>query len=183
MAKPLDPNQIKVYRPKRSKQWRFGAFSISLVVVGIWSLTEVWAWHVGGPMPRRPVFTGLGILCIPFGIILLVSLLRGYPRLTITPEGVCLDRGLGPRTATWNNLDPFEVKTIYKDIFKRQVLMGSAQIIGSGANRVVLRRKSFSIPDFFETPIVTIVAELNAERTALLGRSRSAIVASPIDRS
>lgn len=133
-------------------------------------------------MPRRPVSTGLGILFIPFGIIFIVNLLRGYPRLTTTPEGVCLDRGLGPRKATWDNLEPFEVKTIYKDIFKRQVLMGSAQTVGSDASGVPLRRKSFLIPDFFETPIMAIVAELNAERMTSLDPSYSAILAPPIDQ-
>jgi hypothetical protein len=182
MAKPPGSDQIKVYRPKRSKLWLFGAFSIFFVVAGIWSLTEVWTWHAGGPMPRRPVSTGLGILFIPFGIVFIVNLLRGYPRLTITLEGVCLDRGLGPRTVTWENIDPFEVKTVYKDIFKRQVLVGSAQIVGSDASRVLHRRKTFLIPDFFETPIKTIVAKLNAERITALDLSRSAIMAPPIDQ-
>jgi hypothetical protein len=156
-----DSDRIKVYPPKQSKQWRLGVLSLGLGLLGIFQLRSVLDWLSGGPMPDSRTFMALlSLLFVPFGILLIVNGLRGFPRLTITPEGVKFDSSVGARWARWNSLDPFEVSMSHAGRFNKPVLTGTARIVGPNASKAPLRQKSFSVPDAFLTPISTIVDEL-----------------------
>jgi rhomboid protease GluP len=174
-----DLDRIKVYRPKQSKQWRIGLTGIALgLIIGLLPLPKILHWLSGGPMPDGQAFVAaFCLLFVPLGVFWIVNGLRGFPRLTVTPEGVTLDSGLGAKWAKWDSLDPFEVVTTHVGRFNRQVHNGAARIVGSNASKGPLRRKSFSISDNFQSPVSALVDELNAERALALGTSTSLVAA------
>jgi rhomboid protease GluP len=175
-AATLDPARIKVYNPKQSKQWLFGALGIVFGLLGLFPLRSALDWLSGGPIPDGRTFTAmLVLLFVPLGILQIVNALRGLPRLTVTPGGIKFDNTFGAKWASWDSLDSFEIRTTYVSRFNRQVLTGTARIVGPNASRVPLRQKSFSVPDSFLTPIDTIVDELNAARAAAVGASESLV--------
>jgi rhomboid protease GluP len=171
----LDSSRIKIYHPKRSKQWRLGALSIGLGLLGLLPLTSILNGHAGGSMPNDQRFAAVfGLLFIAVGILSIVNALRGLPRLTVTPVGIKLDSSFGAKWARWNSLDPFEIR-ISPARVNKPALIGTARITGANASKAQLRQKSFSLPDAFLTPISTIVDELNAERAAAVGTSESSL--------
>ena len=126
-------------------------------------------------MPGDQGFAGLfGLLFVAAGILVIVNALRGLPRLTVTPEGIKLDSSFGAKWASWNSLDPFEVRASRARV-KNPALIATARITGPNASMSQLRQKRLSLPDAFLKPISTIVDELNAERAAAVGTSESTL--------
>jgi rhomboid protease GluP len=170
-----DSSRIKIYHPKASKQWRLGALAIGLGLTGLLPLVSVFNGRPGGSMADDQRFAAVfGLVFVAIGILLIVNALRGLPRLTVTPEGIKLDSSLGGKWASWNSLDPFEVRTSPARV-KKPARIGAARITGPNASKAQLRQKSFSLPDAFLTPIGTIVDELNAERAAAVGTFESSL--------
>jgi rhomboid protease GluP len=163
----LGSDRIKVYSPRQSKQWRLGILGIGMGLVGLLPLSSVLDWLSGGPTPDGRSFVVLFccLLFLSIGVLYIVNALRGLPRLSVTPGGIKLESSLSAKWARWESLGRFEVKATQLR-FNKQVLTGTAKIVGLNASKAQLRQKSFPIPDFFLTPIGTIVDELNAERAA-----------------
>lgn len=173
MAASPGPEEVKVYRPKQSKAWRLGLTFIVMGLVGLLPLPQILHWLSGGPTPDSQAFlVVLCLLLVPVGILWIVNAMRGYPRLTVTPDGVSIHTGFTQRWARWDSLDPFDVMVTVTGRFNQRVLTASARVTGPNASRAA--GKSFTISDFFQTPIETIAADLNAERAYALGPSHAA---------
>jgi rhomboid protease GluP len=111
----------------------------------------------------------------------MANALRGLPRLTVSREGVVLDGGLGPKWASWDSLDRFEITTAYAGRLTKPMLTGTAKIVGPNASKVPARSKRFVIADHFLSPIGTIVEELNAVRAAAVGSAQTPLAPPPVE--
>jgi membrane associated rhomboid family serine protease len=175
-GKALASREIRVYAPKPATQYRLGIILIGLGLLGLLPLRGVSNWLAGGQMPEPRAFFALAcVLFLPVGIIFILNGLRGLPRLTVTPRGIEYNSSIGAKSANWDSLEPFAVKTIHAGRFRKPVLTGSAKVVGGNASKGPLRSKTFSLPDHFLTPIGTIVAELNVARAQALGASASSV--------
>ncbi len=173
-------DSVKIYRPALSKTWPIGGLGLFLGLLGILPFVKILDWLNGGPQPHGRTFlaAALPLLSALVCALWTVNLLRGFPRLTATRQGLSLHIGLGTKWVMWDSLSRFQVVTSYAGRLYR-MQMGIAQVVGPHASRRELRAKSFSIPDFFETPIETIVGQLNAARAAALGASQLPVTAAP----
>jgi hypothetical protein len=87
----LASNRNGTYSPKPGKQLRLGFLAFGVGLLAIIPLAQVSKWMSGGPMPDYRAFVGLLLLlCFPLGLICFANALRGFPRLTIAPDGVRL---------------------------------------------------------------------------------------------
>jgi rhomboid protease GluP len=159
-----------VFDPKPSKLWRIGLSLTVLGLVGLIPLSSFLRWYAGGPVPDTGQFFALFCLVFfPFGILSIVSALRGLPRLEVTGEGVKLHSLIGTKWANWDSLEHFTLQTRYARR-SNTVQVASAKVIGSNTSKGLSRRsKAFVVPDLFHAPIVTIAAELNAARARAIG--------------
>jgi rhomboid protease GluP len=159
-----------VFDPKLSKLWRIGLSLTVLGLVGLIPMSSFMRWYAGGPAPETGQFFALFCLVFfPFGILSIVSALRGLPRLEVTGEGVKLHSIISVKWANWDSLENFTLQTRYARRSTR-VQVASAKIVGSNTSKGFSRRsKAFVVPDLFRTPIATIAAELNAARARALG--------------
>jgi rhomboid protease GluP len=171
-----NPYRIKVYRPG-AKQWWISLGCTAFVLASLPALSSVWNWFSGGPIPSSGTFKLVlgGLFFALLGIHAVINVLRGFPRLTVTPEGIKFESTFGTKWARWNSLDSFMVRTTQFRFSKRHSAI--AKIVGPNASRVPLRRKTFSVPDLFQTRIDTMVDEINAERALALGTSESLLTA------
>jgi len=169
----------RVYSGQPGKQLRQGAILILLGFAGLIPLKAMLHWFDGGPMPEPRVFMALAcVLFFPLGVLAIVNAIRGLPRLTIKPDGITLQHLLKTKWANWDSLDPFVVK-MNEASRRRKVKIASAKITGTNVSNS--RSGAIKIPDFFETPIEEIVADLNAARAEFLGISGSSahLIAAP----
>jgi rhomboid protease GluP len=180
-ASALDKNlasDVKVYRPRSSKQWWLGVICLVVGLMGLGPLINISRWLSGGPAATGRTFVAsLCLLALPFGLLIIANALRGLPRLTIAPDGVRFDNSLGAKWANWDSLSEFELKTTYVGRFRKEILTATAKIIGPNTNKSWWRRsKSFFVPDHFQIPITEIIGELNAARAPIAGVSEPAAV-------
>jgi rhomboid protease GluP len=142
-------------------------------LLGLIPLGHVLQWLSGGPLPDIRAFVALlCLLLFPFSFLFVLNGLRGLPRLTVTRQGVKLDTALGARSANWDSVEPFVIKT-FGGRFNRRRQIASARVIGNSASKGPRRSKTFVLPDHFQAPLETIVGELNAARAQALGTSES----------
>ena len=174
VAKP--PAGFKVYHAKSGTQWRLALIGFAFSAVGLLPLKQIFGWLAGGPIPEGHIFlvAACTLFFLPIGILCALNALRGLPRLTATPEGIKFETSIRSKSASWDSLGPFTIKTVYAGRF-RQVHMATAQIGGSAAGRSLQRARNFTIPDQFTVPIDTIVTELNAARALTTDDSTPAI--------
>jgi membrane associated rhomboid family serine protease len=170
-ADTIEADPIKVYEPRAGAQLRAGLIFIGLgILLGFLGLKSLWNWYAGGPAPdSRTLLSLLVLLLVPIGFLAILNALRGLPRLIISSHGVALKFGLGTKWADWDSLEPFTIKTVYAGRFRKPTLKGSANIIGDRASKAVLRAKTFSVPDQFQSPINSVLDELNAARSHIVG--------------
>jgi membrane associated rhomboid family serine protease len=170
VAAKAKADEVAVFNARPGKQWQLAFLSAVIGSLGLLPLTSVVRWFSSGPAPDgRTIVAVLCVLLIPFGILFAINALRGWPRLTLTGEGVRLDTSLGSRWAQWNSLSVFEIKKSYAGRFRKEVPSAVAAIVGANASKSWRMKKQFFIPDQFETPIADIVEKLNMERAAALG--------------
>jgi rhomboid protease GluP len=145
-----------VYRPRRGRAWRAGLLLI--LASGLLAKSQrasSLSWSSGIAV----AFACLGLL---LGIWKIATILRGYPRLLVSPAGIRLQSGIRTRWADWNSLTAFQLQITHVGFNKRPLMSATAGIIGPKASRRLLRRKRFEIPDIFVTQIATIANEINA---------------------
>jgi membrane associated rhomboid family serine protease len=97
-------------------------------------------------------------LCIVLGLILLLGIIRGLPRLIIDRQGVVLRSATGSKSAAWDTLGAFSV-VARAGRGGKQIRSASAPLFGPSGLSV---GKTLSIPDAFQVPLTTIVADLMA---------------------
>jgi rhomboid protease GluP len=170
----IDPGVAheRVYAAGRAKLWGGATICLILGVAIAWSrLKEFSAWTEGtaSPGPVAVAMALLAIMTIVFGVIAIVSAVRGLPRLTVSPAGVRLDYLFRTSWSDWHSLTGFAVTTMDVGRFGRRVESAGAGIVGTAVSKDLLRRKTLTIPDSFLTPIAVIVADLNARQTQILG--------------
>jgi membrane associated rhomboid family serine protease len=169
-----ESNGSKSYAARSYTQWRLGLVSVGFSLLGLLPLKRISNWLSGGPMPDGSAFLTLAcLLFFPLGIFFILNALRGLPRLTITPQGVALKNSFGTRWADWDSLEPFAIKAVHTSRFRKPLEMASARVIGPSAGGVLRRIKTFSVPDYFQEPIGTILNEINAARTRTVGETES----------
>lgn len=169
---------VKVYNPKSGKQWRLALIAFGLSALGLIPLKQIFDWLSGGARPGGGVFLAAccSLFFFPLGVIVVANVLRGLPRLTVTPEGPTLEAGIRTKRARWIDLEPFAVKTVYSGR-SRQVRTASAKMVGSDASQTGFRARNFVIPDQFDTPIDALVTEINVARARATGDTRPAATA------
>jgi membrane associated rhomboid family serine protease len=167
----LEADRIKVYSPRSGAQFRAGFILIGLgLLLGFLGLRSVLNWFSGGPVPNTQAFLSLVVLLlVPIGVLAIFNALRGLPRLIVNSHGIAIKFGFGTKWANWDSLEPFTIKTIYAGRFRKPLLTGSANVIGDHASKAVLRAKTFSVPDQFQSPINSVLDELNAARSHIVG--------------
>ena len=145
------------YRPRRLKTWSASVFFILCGVLIAWPQLHLLltARTVSARMIALLLVSFAGLALGGLGLI---GTLRGLPRLSVTQGGVRLDTAVGSEWADWNSLGRFEVTSAAVI----RVRSASARITGTTVNRRLRGRTRFELPDAFQTPIATIVAELNA---------------------
>ncbi len=179
-------SSIKIYSPRSGLQLISGIILIVLGLFGLLLLKDFWNWFWGGPLPQLPrAFIGAGcFLFLPLGVLCLLNALRGLPRLTVTPQGVRLDTFIRPRSANWNDLDPFAIKTVGRLFNPVQIASAKFTVDNANKGRGRRRPRTFTVSDQFRAPLDAIVAELNVARSNALGLSDSfdwATVAKEVD--
>src|SRR5215469_7278653 len=138
-----ESNAIKIYASRPGAQLRFGLIFIGLGLLGLLPLKGISNWLSGGPVPDIGAFLALSaLLFLPLGILAILNVPRGLPRLTITPRGVALKYSLGTKWATWDSLAPFAIKTVYAGRFRQAVEMASGRLVGQNASWSVRRAKT-----------------------------------------
>lgn len=163
---------IRIYTPRPGLQLRFGFILICISLFGLFSLKGTLDWFSGGPVPNAQTFFVLVFLLIlPLCIlaILILNALRGLPRLTVTPQGVTLKSSVGTKWASWDSIESFTIKAVDAGPFRKSVQVASARVVGPNANKSARGAKVFSVPDNFQTPIDTILEDLNAARSQTVG--------------
>jgi len=168
----------KVYKARRTLQLWSGLIAITIGLLGFLPMRYIGDWLAGGPKPAPERFFVLAfLLFLPIGALRLLNALRGLPRLTVTRQGIKLDRGLRAKSANWDSLEPFTVRVVGTSPLGKRFRTATATIIAPNAGRGLLRRKTFRIADIFAEPIGTIAAHLNAVRAQALGIPDTAPVA------
>jgi rhomboid protease GluP len=176
-GKRTTSSQSKVYLPDTAKQWRLGAITLGLGLLGVLPLRAIYLWHAGGPMPEpRALLAAACILFIPLAFLGIVGALRGRPRLTTTADGIRLETVTGTKWANWDSLEPFVITN-----YGRKMQLASAKVIGPHASK--LRANTFRVADQFTTPLGTIAEDLNAARAHAIGIAAPlpAVAAAPED--
>ncbi len=158
-----------VYRPRRLRM---------AAIAGISLLIGLTALAAGGRNGEFVVVVS-GLVLIGFGLVVLLSAVRGLPRLTLTSEGVELRANFGVRRSAWRGLGPFDVVAIRAGGFGRKVRAAQAAITTNDFGGPTQRRRVFVINNAFHRPIETIVADLNAYREAALGGAAAAAALAP----
>jgi hypothetical protein len=156
------PGWFKVY-PANGKQLRTGAGLVgSGVVLGIAPALVIHGWFSDHPL----MFLAAACLLLVslLGIMMMVSALRGLPRLTIMPDGIKLEVITGTRWANWDSLDTFVITD-----YGQRMRAASAKVIGPHASKSVLRAKAFHVADQFAAPLDAIADDLNAARAHVAG--------------
>ncbi len=162
----------KLYCPRRARLWCAAIFFIIVgTSIGWPVLREIVLWRHGGtpPSPRSLFMLLTGFASLGMGVLAVAGVLRGLPRLMVTPAGVTLRTNFGTKWADWASLAVFELTTIYAGPLRRRVLSATARVVGSGASKGLLRSKNFVIPDAFLMPIETIVFDLRAQHGQISG--------------
>ena len=154
-----------IYRPRRSRIVRAGVF---FAICGLILLSSGISALRRSPADTSALWL-LVLGCVSVGFVGVASygVLRGLPRLTVTPAGVSLDTMSGSFEASWQSLSLFQAPPLTWSL--RSYQSATASIIGKEVSRRLRRKKQFVIPDAFQTPIAEIVAELNAQRIAISG--------------
>jgi membrane associated rhomboid family serine protease len=173
---PLDrapeADDTKTYAPRLGLQLRFGFLLICISLFGLFPLKGILDWLSGGPVPNAKTFVALALLLIlpvcSFAMLIL-NAVRGLPRLTITHQGVTLESSLGTKWANWDSIGSFAIKAVHAGRFRKPIQVASAQVVGPNANPSSRRAKVLSVPDHFQAPIGTILADLNSVRSQSVG--------------
>lgn len=166
----------KLYAPRLGIQLRYGLVLICISLFGLFPLKGILDWLTGGPLPNAKTFLALVFLLIlPISLfaILILNGLRGLPRLTITPQGVSLKSIAGTKWANWDSIEFFAIKAVHAGRFRKPLQVASARVVGPNTNKSLRRAKVFSVPDHFRAPIDTIVEDLNATRSRIVGVTRT----------
>ena len=154
----MDSTTAITYRPDAGKQWRS-----CLAMLGVGTVGALAVLLQARPPAAAPLLLLAAALCIVHGLISLLGITRGLPRLIIDREGVVLRSATGSKSATWNTLGAFTVEPRTGRRGK-QIRSASAPLFGPSG---LWAGKTFSIPDAFRAPLTTIVADL----TAMHGRA------------
>jgi membrane associated rhomboid family serine protease len=165
-------SSTKTYPARLGLQLRFGLVFVGISLFGIFPLKGILNWLSGGPVPNANTFLILiFLLILPICLlaILTLNVLRGLPRLAITPQGVSQKTSFGTKWASWDSIDSFAITTVHAGRFSRSIRMASAKVVGPNTNKSSGRAKKFSVPDHFQEPIDTIVEDLNAARAQAVG--------------
>jgi membrane associated rhomboid family serine protease len=166
---------IKLYAAKPGRQLRLAIYLILFGSLGLLPVKSFLDWYAGGPAPHAVSFViSALLLLIPIGILIAINALRGLPRVAVTREGIKLQSTLRTKWARWDSLEPFAIMAFGK------TPVAKAKIIGPNVRKGALSQRRFRIPDYFTTPLVTIVAELNAARAQALGLSAPTFAAAEL---
>jgi hypothetical protein len=124
---------VTIYRPRRPRIVRGGvSFALCGAVI---LLAGSSALHKspGGADARALWLVTLGCFSLGFAGITFLGVLRGLPRLTMTPVGVRLDTMFGSLEASWQSLAQFQVTPLTWSRRPRQSAIAS--IIGPEVSR------------------------------------------------
>jgi rhomboid protease GluP len=162
------------YRPRSAAMWRAGAFFTLCAVVTAW--VPVKAIWTSGVLPDVHGVFMLVLACgsLAFAVLGLAAAALGLPRLTVTPSGIRSESALRTQWANWQSLGAFQVAPSYVSRRGRRVLAARAPIIGTGVSKNLRHKQQFAIPDSFQTPIASIVGELNARHPHALASGPAA---------
>ena len=96
-----------------------------------------------------------------------MNAILGFPRLTVTPQGLMRRSLFRTTTVEWNSLSRFHVAHVNGG----KAASAAADIIGPDASPRLRRgkRKLFKITATYRTPVETIVAEIHDRQTEALG--------------
>ncbi|MFT4277015.1 MAG: rhomboid family intramembrane serine protease [Rhodopseudomonas sp.] len=169
-------NSTKIYASRFAFQWRFAVVLVCVSLFGSLSLKSVADWISGGPQPNvEAFFTLIFLLFLPIGVLvlLIVDALRGMPRLIIAPERVILKSSLGERWANWDSVEPFTLESTSSGRFRKPRRTASARVIGRNASRSSRSEGFFTVRDTFAVSIDTILDDLNAARSRIVGDIRT----------
>jgi rhomboid protease GluP len=147
---------------------RAAAFFLACGVLLVWP--PIVAIRVSGVLPDGNSLSLLLLGCtgLVFGGFALFAALCGLPRLSVTAGVVRLNTMFGSKWASLDSLSAFEVTSVAIGLIRNPVAMASASIIGSRVGGRLRGKTRFVIPDAFQTPITTIVSQLNARHPSAL---------------
>ena len=166
-----DPARTICYRPRRTTTWCVGA-GLMLGAVAAGRLMLAAALTAGTFADLHII--GLSVLAcasLLLGSRVLANAVLGRPCLSVTVDGVRLDGLLGTRWAARRSLGPFQVAAAQAGLGRGAVLAARARIVGAEVSRSLRGRRQFIITDTFQTPIGTVVAEINARHQNVEGHS------------
>ena len=97
----------------------------------------------------------------------MMNAVLGFPRLTVTRQGLTRRSLFRTTTAEWNSLSRFHIERLNGG----KTVSATADIIGPNASRKLLRGKArvFKIADTYRTPIELIAAEIHGRQTEAMG--------------
>lgn len=179
-------DDTKVYPPRLGLQLRGIFIFIGVGLFGLFPLKGMLDWLSGGPMPSFKAFVALFFLLIlPVGLIAIgiLNVLRGLPRLTITPRGITFKNSFGTKWVNWDSIGPFAIKTVFAGRFRKPLQTASARVVGPNTDGSSRRAKLFSVHNHFQAPIGTILVDLNAARSRTVGDTEELPVTAPNEAS
>lgn len=176
----MSVEQSVVYLPKRGRRlwYSIGALIIGgLLAVGEWRKPFLHAAGSSAPLSRNLV-VDLGAAALLFsGLLTLLAIIRGVPRLTMNSERLVLQTRFRTTSVPWDRLGPFTTTIFNKGLRGEKLLNARAPILISPA-RFRLGKRYVSIPNAFEAPFATVLRDLSSWHHGVAAGA-SAVVEAP----
>jgi membrane associated rhomboid family serine protease len=151
----------RAYGPRTRGRWR--NCLLTLVAGGLWAAVE-WpkpVLHVAaGQVPGNLAADITAAIVLAAGLLMLINLLRGRPRLTIGPAGMTIQHSFRTQSAAWADLGEFR---LIPAVGRRGWV--AASIIAPWDTRSGGRERLLTIHDAFAVPLDVIMGDINDRHT------------------
>jgi len=150
----------QVHLPRRRKQLGIAALCAGIGLLAVFGALRT----PDAGLLQLVVPLGGALFMLALAVLIAGGAALGRPRLTLTRSGVVLETLFGTRIVAWDSLSAFE-----PTYYGRRLVAATAAIVGQRVNRNLRRRKKLAIPNAFQTPIETLIMELNGRRAHAVG--------------